>query len=499
MPEHFISLDEAESDLLACATFLAESIKSSDGHAEAMMAVIPRYLAKGNVDLAAELANTVDDPFTRDRLLILTAEKCAEIGDDEYAMQLAEAVEDYGLQMQARERVALQRAAKGDFEKAREIAADIDHADVVLAGIAVKQSSDGDEAAALKTIDEIDFPSSAVSALQTIAISRIEKNEQDEAVDLLDKATAYADDIEHSEEKIRVHCEIGNLYIEAKRSEKAIEIFARARDLAEALDNIHRDAFLAAVAVGFMNAGSVDLADRTLDLVADKTQIATTLLGFARQLWRKDEKNDAFEALEESYAILKSQRDIETRSSKERYSLFTSIAAQFAGFERGERAIEIAENIEDETEMMSAPAQIAQIMTVQRNAELARQAIRAIPEDANRVFALIGMSDAKGQDGEKERAKEVLDEAMHLAETVPQLASRSAAYNQIAVRFNQYEYTANAREIAGVNLETISEIRDESNRAVALINLAEFFEQTGFNLSDSNKQILQSMVRKSSV
>ena len=55
MPDYFISFDQAENDLLACAAFLAERIKSSDGHAEAMKTIVPRYLAKGNVDLAAEL------------------------------------------------------------------------------------------------------------------------------------------------------------------------------------------------------------------------------------------------------------------------------------------------------------------------------------------------------------------------------------------------------------------------------------------------------------
>ena len=69
MSDHFISFDQAERDLLSCAAFLAERIKSSDGHAEAMKAIIPRYLVKGNVDLAAELANAVDDPFSRDKLL----------------------------------------------------------------------------------------------------------------------------------------------------------------------------------------------------------------------------------------------------------------------------------------------------------------------------------------------------------------------------------------------------------------------------------------------
>ncbi|MCA1589648.1 MAG: hypothetical protein LC734_04510, partial [Acidobacteria bacterium] len=85
MAEHLISWEDAETDLLSCAAYLAERIKSRDGHAVAMAAVIPRYLAKGKVDLAAELANKIDDPFTRDRLLTAVADKCAELDDDDYA------------------------------------------------------------------------------------------------------------------------------------------------------------------------------------------------------------------------------------------------------------------------------------------------------------------------------------------------------------------------------------------------------------------------------
>ena len=64
MPEHFISRNKAEGDLLSAAAFLAENIKSADGHAEAMKAIVPLYLAKGDVDLAAELANKVGEPFS---------------------------------------------------------------------------------------------------------------------------------------------------------------------------------------------------------------------------------------------------------------------------------------------------------------------------------------------------------------------------------------------------------------------------------------------------
>ena len=80
MAENFISIEEAENNLLSCATFLSEDIKSAEGYAEAMKAIIPHYLERGDVDTAAGLADTVDDPFVRDRLLMSVAEKCAAIG-----------------------------------------------------------------------------------------------------------------------------------------------------------------------------------------------------------------------------------------------------------------------------------------------------------------------------------------------------------------------------------------------------------------------------------
>jgi DNA-directed RNA polymerase specialized sigma54-like protein len=155
MPEHLISRDEAESDLVAAAAYLAEAVSSADGRAEAMSAVVPLYLKRNDVDTAAELANSVDDGFTRDRLLTQVAEKCAETDDDEYALQLAEAIEDTGLRSQALERVALIKASKGQLEAASGITADLDHRDFALAGIAAKQAELGDNAAADATLASI--------------------------------------------------------------------------------------------------------------------------------------------------------------------------------------------------------------------------------------------------------------------------------------------------------------------------------------------------------
>src|ERR1043166_2153811 len=402
MGDHFISFEQSESDLLSCAAFLAERIKSSDGHAEAMRTIIPRYLAKGDVDLAAELANAVDDPFSRDKLLTVVAEKCAELDDDEYARQLADAIEDHGMHAQAMEHIALIMAGKGKTAEAADVASSLTHPDFVFSGMAVHQGANGDKVGAAATLERIEFPMARATALQQIAATQIETKEIEEALSRLEQATVAATEIEHDEEKIRTLCDIGNLFIEAKRNDKAIETFELARLSAEVLDTIHRDFFLVNCALGFLFAGSTELADRTLDLVTDKTQMSSALLGLARHQWGKDEKNDALETLDEAHAILNSQKEAETRDSRARNGLMASIAAQFAGFGNSDRGIEIALQNQHPNEQMAALSQIAQIQMLQRSDELARQTVDLIAEDASRLLTLVALSDAKQKLGERE-------------------------------------------------------------------------------------------------
>jgi tetratricopeptide (TPR) repeat protein len=496
MAEHLITIEEARENLLACAAYLAENIKSSDGHAEAMKRIVPLYAAKTEVDLAAEFANTVNDPFTRDKLLTIVAEKCAALDDDEYALQLTDAIEDEGMQAQARERIALQKSAKGDYEKAAAIAENLEHPEYAFADIAVHQAAAGQDENAAQTISQIEYENAKVSALRTIAVNKLSKNENEKAVALLDEAAEIAKEIEHREEKIRALIEIGNLFVEAKRNDRAIETFDRAKSNAEKLENVHRDNLLASVALGFLRAGSLDLADRTLDAVADKTQISACLAGFAREFWNKDERSEALDTLEEAYAVLKSQRDSETRDSRAKFSLFFSIAVDFARFEKAERALEIAQNNADESERVSALTQIAQVFTQQGKDDLAAQAINAIEEDSARMFALIGVSDVQNRSGKKDEAVHFLNEAAHLSETVPQLASRSVAYNELARRFLEYGESEKAREAAHENLVTIPQIRDESLRVTALADLSEIYESGKFDLNDAEKEILFTMIRR---
>lgn len=494
MAEHLISSEEAGNDLLSCAAYLAEEIGGSEDRSAAISAVVAGYLRQDNVDLAAEFANSVDDPFVRDRLLTAVVRKCAELDDDEYAVQLAEVVEEDGMRSQAFAAAALVKARKGQIDKARDLAAAVIHPDEVLGGIALKQDEMGDDDAAQATIDEIDFAGAAVGALIAMAAARFKKEESGKAADLLIKAGTIAEEIEHNEERVRVLTDVGNALTDVGRNDKAIETFERARMNAEALDNVHREALLSAVSQGFMHAGSVELADRTLDLVADKTQIATALLGFARDYWRRDEKEDAVEALDEAYEILRSQRENETRDSKAKFALFGAIAEQYAGFGMGERAIEIAQGIEDDDQSMSAISHIAHILTTLKTDDIAQVALGSIPDDTGRMYALIGMSDAARKNNENEQALSFLNEAAETAEGVQQIAARANAYSEMAVSLLELDEKEKARETASLTLQEIAQMRDKRIRSVALANLAGFYQKAGFTLSDRDTELLRSLL-----
>jgi tetratricopeptide (TPR) repeat protein len=424
------------------------------------------------------------------------ADKCAEIDDDEYALQLVESIEDLSLQSEAKERIAVRKAFIGEFDKAFEITALLDHPSHALGIIAYRQTVNNLETEAQQTLARIEYPAAKVNALQLIAGHYEKENKIEQANNALDEAVKAAEETDLAEETARILQYIAEHFRANGRNDKAIETFEKAKLIAEKVEGVHRDNLLAGVSIGQLRAGSVDLADRTLDLVNDPAQTAACLVGFSRVFWKKGEREDALESLEEAYALVKSQRDRDIRDSRAHFATLGTIAVQFAKCEKPERAIEIAQENISESEQTSALAQIAQVCTQQSKDEFARQAIAAIRDEVNRMSALIGVADAKKSLGAEEKAIEVLNEAAALCESIPQLPARSSAYNELAERFHEYEKTERAQELLHESLETIADIRDESTRAVTLAQLASVYEQAGFTVSDAEKEILKTMVRR---
>ena len=497
MSDVFISREKAEGDLLAAAAFIGERIASADGRAEAMAAIVPQYLARGEVDLAAELANGVDDPFSRDKLLVAVAEKCADIDDDEYALQLTDSVEDIGMRNEAIERIALIKVEKGQIDKADEMATSLPHPEQVNAAIAVKTAVDGDLETAIADVAEIDFAASRTWALRKIAANCIANGDLDEAVRCLELSVTAADEIEHDEERIRTLCDIGNDLVEAKRNDLAVATFESARSQTEQLDNVHRDYFFANCSLGFLYANSEELADKTLDLIKDKTQMASALVGFARESWKKEDKETAVETLDEAFEILKSQRDIETRDTRAKNGLMAAIAVQYAGFGKNEKGVEAAQKVTEPNERANAISQIAQILAFQKEDDLARETLLLIEEPSERLDALLAISDLKIKADDTDAANSLVDEAAASVNDIPQMVSRSGVLNEITSRYLANGFEQKARETALHNLKAIATVKDESGQATLLVAVAGIFETANFELNADEKSVVSQMLRSS--
>lgn len=496
MRNHLYTIEEAETDLSKAATYLAENITSGDGHAEAVKEIVAGLLAQGDVDNAAALADTVADPFVRDRLLLQVADKCAAIDDDEYALQLVEAIEQTDFQSVARERLAMRKASLGEFEKAFELTDALAHPSDALSAIAVHQTAKGFETESAQTLSKIEFPYARVNTYIAVAAHHESGGEREKALSALENALGGTKDIEFTEERIRALQEIAAHYVLLGQNDKAIETLAKAQAETETLDGVHRDAIFSAIALGFLRAGSLDLAERALDLIADKVQIASTLAGYAMHFDEKNEPEDALETLEEAYQILKSQPDREVRDSKARYDLYASIAVLFARFGKFERALEIAAENRFDSARFHALAQIAATQAGKGNDDAAHQALNLIDDDAARLFALIGLSDVKNGAEKKDEALNYLEEARNFASGVPQLTARSSALNQLTEKFHALGKTGAARETAAENLQTISQIRDDSAKAVSLLNLADVYKSLNFEVNEAERKTLQTMLRK---
>jgi tetratricopeptide (TPR) repeat protein len=490
------SVEAAGEDLVSCAVFLADKMRSAEARAVAMQNVIQRFLDKDDVDSAAEYADTIGDPFLRDRILIRVIAKCVAMNDDEYGLQLVDAIEEEGSRAAGLEAFALQKAAKGETDEAIRIAEDLEHSSEAFAGIAVNLAKAGESVRAEEALERIDFFRARVDAMIEIAAFHLKNGDKDRGVKMLERAFAVCDEIEFDEDRIRSYIEAGSRFVEAEKKDRAIAAFDEARKLAEQLDGIHKDNILANISVAFLQSGSVDLADRTLDLVADKTQLGFALAGFSRVYHEDGEEQESLDAAEEAYAILRSETEKQIRDSKARFQVYSSIAVQFARVGKFERAMEMAHEIPDPGLEKSTLVNIAQVCVLRSEDEHFRQAVNALEQESDRVAGFISASDAKSSLGLTEEAIALVDEAAEMLESVPQIISRSELQMEIAGRYHFYGAEGKSRDAATAGLNIVPEILGDGNRAIALCELSEIYDRAGFEVSEAEKEVLEGIVRK---
>lgn len=425
------TLEEAVADLLHASAYLAEDVESVDEMSEAMNIVVPRFLERGEMDLAAAMADVTIDPLTRDRLLIAVAEACIGRNDDDYAMQLVEAIEEEALSAGAYERVALKMVERGDTDRALEIAENLSHPDEIFKSVAMEHYRHGRFEESFSCASMITIP--VTRALLAIALARMahERESPVEFKNQIDNAERYSAQTDLPEEAANILLEIGGLCLEADRGDLAIGRFEKVRDLCEKLSWPHRDNLLGAAATGLFSAGSETLADMALDLVTDKSVLAKTLSAFAAQLRKQGEESSALEALEEAHEILGSQKDKEIRDHRANNSAWRGVAVQFMLTGSAPKALKVIGEIEDDETRTSSASQCALVAADSSDDSDWRLFFNMIGDPIVEGMTLIAIAGTANRKGDSQAVKALVKECSDRLDSIHQPVAACAVSTEL--------------------------------------------------------------------
>lgn len=491
MPDNYANISDETFDLLAIAHRIANTLSANEQHAAAISLIVSELLNRKEVDNAAQAADSVSDPFTRDLLLMQTAEKCAEIDDDDYALQLSDAIEDPGRKLSAIEKIGVVKARRRQWQKAFEIAEIHPHPDAIIAEIAISYVLHGETEKAIELINSIGFLPAAIDALILSAEEQIKAGKKTEAVAMLERAVGEALDLDQPDEMADKLIAIAATLSAAGRNDLAISNLDHARQAADQIEGVHRDRLLAAVAVGFMNAGSASLAEMTLDSITDLTQLSSALKAISEINRNNGNISEADELLGEAYEVLRSEKDMQRRDSRASFTLQAAIAASFAATNKLDKAIEAAESIPLEDYSQSAFISIAAVLAEQGDTDNARAIVSSITGEAEKIPGLLAIADALKSD--PPLAKDFLREAAETVDGVIQESLRVELLGEIISRYLKLGDEEAARNLRKSLIETLPTLRDRFIQIKHILNLGSLF---GFGETEYHEVEIQTLLSK---
>ena len=486
MSESLVNIEQAESDLLACAAYIADTIETQEGYTEAMSLLALRYLAKGEVEHAANIADTIDDPFTQDKTYFEIAVRAFTSGNRDLAFDLIENIDDYSFKALAQGQIAMSAAEKNEFDEALEIANNMDDSSSTIAEIALRIFDAGDVPKAKELISKIDFANSRAYAYAEISSKHLKAERKIEAVNALMTALAAVDRIEFDEDKAVAFIEIANKFAEAEDTEKARSFFAKAAGICLKMDEgDNRDSLISSLGLAHARLRDFDKANEFLDEIADPMQAVSCLAGVANEHKQAGDKETCLSLLDEALEIATGADLFLARSVARRNSLLAGIAFRFAECGEFEKSIEAANAIDADLERRSAQSVLALYYAQHNEEENASKTLDEIDDGYSRAMCLVQMS---------EFDENRLDEAKTLAQTIQHKYHKAIALAEIAENYHLKEKHEEAGELLFESLKLTPEISDKYEKVLALSRLSAKYDRAEKDLGDEEKKVLRDII-----
>jgi tetratricopeptide (TPR) repeat protein len=172
----------------------------------------------------------------------------------------------------------------------------------------------------------------------------------------------------------------------------------------------------------------------------------------------------------------------------------TAVAAQFAGFEKCERAVEIADTIPDETHKTNALSQIAQVAASQGLYELAKQAANEIDSELDRAITAVLVARAASNSGDTEKAAALLSDASDAAAKLSEPTMRHSAFIELSRAYFEAGDSIEGSASFDKAIAALLEVRNSTFQVSGLADLAKISGEFGLEVMDVHREMLKGVI-----
>jgi len=475
---------------------IAQAIDNLEGRAEVISLIAIKYAESGQLGVAVDLADTIDDSYQQDQTRAALAAKCIEVGAADYAEELCETIEDDTAYALATEEMAVAYAESAALEKAIAVAQRLADSAPTLSRIALAFAADGHPVQALEVARSIDYPDLKAPVMVELAARALHDGRTSEASELLQEATNAAAEIEFAEQRISILVSIAALNGQRGQAEQALDILARAHRLCKESEGPAKDSALAQIAGGFAELHRYDQAEQLIEEIENPFQFAHANVKVAIECYQAGDSTRALTLFADALEIGRDEEVYGAESLMMRETLLYKLAVCYATVGHREEGLQVIGMMDSQDQQHRALGEIAKLYARTGNNSQVFEVIAMIKDDYARVLCEMEIVDAFIASDQFPLADHMLPQSLARAATIERANQKASALMEIAARLARREQATKASEVLFEALNALQMIDDSYYQSLGLINLAGKYRDLGQQPGQREQTVLEAITLK---
>jgi tetratricopeptide (TPR) repeat protein len=469
----------ANEDLLASALGVAETVEGEE-RSELLEAIAVEYCRRGNLETALELAESIQDPYLRERTIGTLAALSFDVQAPDQANELLDSIEDPSLVAIAIEQTSVRLAERGEFEEAIRLTDQLADPADALSNIAVLYAQKGNFEEAIEVAQMIEPAHTRTTTFGQLATELIGKGRNDEALELLGEATESAEAIDFPEDQVYALAGLASVYEKLGERDSAFEILTQAQELCGDIESSAgvgisatsgRDQALSQIVGALASLNFFEKADSVLEEIEDPFQFSLASMQLAEGYHKDGRQGPAKELLDQAVEITREPELTGERGIAIREQVLSLLAYRYALFGYFDESLKLAESLTGMDQKTGLLVDIGR-QSVVAGRDTARVG-NLLTDPARTTTFWLAISDAHWEATQTDEAERALVKAQAGADTIDSPYEKSLALTKIASRLNARQQTDRARIAFNKARSIVDTIAVTYQQARILLELAQ--------------------------